>query len=76
MRPYDAAAAGGGLGAPAVWAGEGLDHVQAVRAAVGLPAAPRTAGVFGLDPDMVWVQFSADGEVSSPAAGVQDRVGR
>jgi hypothetical protein len=43
-RPDDLAASGD-LGAPAVRAGEGFDHVQAVRAAVGLPAAPRAAGV-------------------------------
>jgi hypothetical protein len=40
-RP-DEAAAGGGLGAPAVWASEGLDYVQAVRTAVGswTPCSP------------------------------------
>ena len=50
VRPDDPAAAGGDLGAPAVRAGEGFNNVQAVRAAVGQSAAPRTAGVFGLDP--------------------------
>ena len=75
-RPDEAAAAGGGLGAPAVWASEGLNYVQAVRTAVGLPAPPRATGVLGFDPDMVWVQLGADGEVPGPAAGVQDGVGR
>ena len=51
--PDDPAAAGGGLDAPAVRAGEGFDHVQAVRAAVGLPAVPGAAEVFGLDPDVI-----------------------
>jgi hypothetical protein len=47
-----------------------------VRAAVGLPAAPRPAEAFGLDPDMVRVQLGADGDVPGPAAGVPDGVGR
>ena len=50
-------------------------HVQAVRAAVGLPAAPGATEVFGLDPDMIRVQFGADDEVLGPAPGVQDGVG-
>jgi hypothetical protein len=57
-------------------AGEGFDHVETIRAAVGLSAAPRAAGVFGLDPDVIRVQLGADGEVHGPAAGVQDGVGR
>ena len=50
-RPDDPAAAGGGLDAVVVRAGEGLNDVQAVRAAVWRPAAPWAAEVFGLDPD-------------------------
>jgi hypothetical protein len=48
--------------------------VQAVRAAVVLPAAPGAAEVFGLDPDMIGVQLGADGEVLGPAPGVPDGV--
>ena len=75
-RPDDPAAAGGGLDAPAVRAGERFDHVQAVRAVVGLPAAPGAAEVFGLDPDVIGVQLGADGEELAPAGRVDDRVGR
>ena len=74
--PDEAAAVGGGLGIPAIPADEGFDHVQAVRAPVGLPAAPRAAEILGLDPDMIRVQLGADGEVPGPAAGVHDGVGR
>ena len=74
--PDDAAAAGGGLGAPAVRAGECFDHVEAARAAVWLPAAPRAAEVFGLDPDVTRVQLGADGEAPGPAARVQYGVSR
>ena len=67
--PNDPAAIGGGLDAPAIWAGERLDHVQAMRAAVGLPAPPGAAEVFDLDPDMIRVQLGTDGEVLGPAPG-------
>ncbi len=60
--PDDPAAAGGGLDAPAVRAGERFNHVQAVRAAVGLPAAPGAAEVFGFDPDVTGKHLGADGE--------------
>src|ERR1700722_13396805 len=60
--PDDPAAAGAGLDSPAVRASQRFDHVQAVRAAVGLRAVPGAAEVFGFDPDVIGMPFGADGE--------------
>jgi len=72
--PDDAAAVAGGLDAPAFWADECFNDVQAVRAVAGRPGTPGSAEVFGLDQDMVRVQLGADGELPAPALGMQDRV--
>src|SRR5580658_8789620 len=63
--------------APVLRASDSCHDVESVRpAVVARPAGPWASGVFHLDPDMVLVDFSTEGELAAVAGGaVQHRIG-
>lgn len=71
------APAGVAVDAPVLRAGDRCHDIESVRAAVvARRGTPWTSGVCYLDPDVIRVDFGAEGEVAAVAGGaVQDGVG-
>jgi len=71
------APAGVPVHAPVPRAGDRIHDVESVRTAViARRIAPRASGVFYFDPDVVLVDFGAEGEFAAVARGaVQDGIG-